>query len=86
MTGLLIAFVLLALIFGAFMVTTAIVADRREKAWAEERRELLTRIQHPQIVQLPAARRQPARTEPPEDDEYDLVGTVADDPGPEDGS
>lgn len=50
--------------------------ERREQAWTKERRELLTRIQHPQLVPVApqADRRVPAA--PPEPDEIDLVGRV----------
>ena len=86
MTELIVAYGVLAVLFLLYIVRSDRACERREQAWAEERRELLTRIQHPHIVQLPASRQQPVTTPPPEDDEYDLVGTVADDPGPEDGS
>lgn len=57
----------------------------REKEWAAERAQLLTRIQHPEIVQAepPDLRREladfvTAEMPPPEPDEIDLVGTVQD--------
>lgn len=46
-----------------------------ERAWTVERRELLTRIQRPELVPLP--RSEPVALPDPEPDERDLVGTVA---------
>lgn len=79
-------FVLAALILLAAHLREA-RADQREArirveyaterhAWLRERAELLNRIQAPHLVPIPArtAEEQP---EPPEDDEWDLVGTIA---------
>lgn len=74
MTGLLIAFVLLAAITATFMVGSAVVFDRRERAWARERSELLNRIQHPERVPVqPVAWGSRPEREP---DELHLVGRV----------
>lgn len=53
----------------------------REKEWAAERAQLLTRLQHPEIVQVepPNLKRELedfATPETPELDDIDLVGTV----------
>ena len=45
-----------------------------ERAWADERRELLNRIQRPDMVPLTAAK--PFIAPDPEPDEIDLVGVV----------
>jgi len=51
-----------------------IIEERR--AWGDERRELLTRIQHPEVVQLAPVER---HVEIPEPDEIGLVGSVIED-------
>jgi hypothetical protein len=49
--------------------------DQREAAWTEERRELLTRIQRPELV--PAPRGSVKQSPPPKDaHEFASVGTV----------
>jgi hypothetical protein len=50
-------------------------AERME--WLRERQELLTRIQAPHLIPSPIPRQDIVETEPPEDDEWDLVGTIA---------
>jgi hypothetical protein len=63
-------------LFAAFLSARELDrAERERQAWAAERRELLNRIQHPQLVPLPAV---DYRAPPPEEpDGFDLVGTIA---------
>jgi methionyl-tRNA formyltransferase len=62
-------------------------ADRREAAiraehedarisWDRERQELLNRIQAPHLIPMPARPVPVDEAEKPEDDEWDLVGTI----------
>lgn len=51
-----------------------ILQERRE--WQEERRELLNRIQHPEIVPVSS---EPGNIEIREPDEINLVGVVVED-------
>ncbi len=48
--------------------------SRQEQAWTLERRELLTRIQRPEMIPIPAA--EPFQFDEREPDEFDLVGTI----------
>lgn len=70
---------LIAVILAASLVLTIGLFLRHiaglERAWTAERRELLTRIQRPELVPLP--RSGPVALPDPEPDERDLVGTVA---------
>lgn len=66
-------------LIGVFLLWV-VVKDRmvteERKAWGEERRELLTRIQHPEIVQVAPVEREVEISEP---DEIALVGQVIED-------
>jgi hypothetical protein len=48
-------------------------------AWGRERQELLNRIQAPHLIPLPARAPAVEPADQPEDDEWDLVGTIAPD-------
>lgn len=50
------------------------VAERKERAWTEERRELLNRIQHPDLLPLVDLPKRKPRDMPT--DEFDLAGTI----------
>lgn len=61
---------------GVFLLWIVIkdrMVTEERKAWGEERRELLTRIQHPEIVQVAPVEREVEISEP---DEIALVGQV----------
>lgn len=65
-------FALVGLFFVWVVIKDRMIVDER-KAWAEERRELLTRIQHPEVVQIAPVEREIEVSEP---DELALVGQV----------
>lgn len=50
--------------------------DDERREWTRERQELLNRIQAPHLIPL-APRTPEVEEEKPEDDEWDLVGTIA---------
>ena len=52
--------------------------EKREAAWATERRELLTRITHPEFIPVPPEKLPPdsEMLTADTDDDYGLVGTV----------
>jgi len=68
-------FLLIGLFLAWVVIKDRMVIDER-RAWAEERRELLTRIQHPEIVQTAPVER---TVDIPEPDEIALVGQVIED-------
>jgi len=67
------------LLIVALSVVWIVVKDiqiRQEReAWVDERRELMNRIQHPEVVPLPTEHRE---IQPREMDEINLVGAVID--------
>ena len=69
------------LVFTGLIVAWSVVKDRavadERAAWVEERRELLNRIQHPEVVvPLSTEVREVVETEP---DEINLVGEIVTD-------
>ncbi len=61
--------VLLVVVLSAF-----VLVDRKDARQRDERRELMNRVQRPELIPV-AATRAPARVEP-EPDELHLVGTI----------
>lgn len=59
----------------AVVVRFSQVHERQAKAWAQERSELLNRIQHPERMPLPAPRPPREPVELPQDD-FHLVGSI----------
>jgi type II secretory pathway pseudopilin PulG len=85
--ALLVALVVLVRYMGALTAAAAVERAQLIEQATDERRELLTRVQHPQVI---VEKRAPVEvvTEAPEPDDYDLVGVVQDvpvkpDPGDE---
>lgn len=78
-TALLIVNALQALLLVVLVVVFLRRDREREEAWTDERRELLNRIAHPELV---AVKRppQPAQARPPRRDSAHKVGMVADAP------
>lgn len=74
--------ILLACVEAVAIVATAFLClrhiSRLEDAWSDERRELLTRIQHPEIVPVKAADDYKIPEQIP--DEWNLVGEITHDP------
>lgn len=67
-----------------------LVAQERQSSqdlvneFARERGELLLRIQHPGVIVPPRIEADPAQVAEEEEDEFELIGTVAPPPEPED--
>lgn len=64
---------LIAALFVVWLVVKDIQIKQERDSWVSERRELMNRIQHPEVVPLPTEQRE---IEPREMDEINLVGAV----------
>jgi hypothetical protein len=60
-------------LFVVWLVVKDIQIKQERDSWVSERRELMNRIQHPEVVPLPTEQRE---IEPREMDEINLVGAV----------